>query len=250
MYGFHVSMYLSIRNYLSDPETFFNTLPKSPVTPENAPSSVPVTLPTVPLTVEPTVDTVLSIVSNAPSVEEPPTEVDEPEPHSEDDVVEFVTSLPLKPTSHAAEEQEVQPPRRTLSYISFRSTSYLFVRKMFLLQLVEEVELVPSLADSEDEDEPRRPLLLELLLVGPESDAPVSRRSSRSCRDVTWGSCEIRNCGRSAPELRIDVAPRMGESQDRRRPEAQCRADRSEQRGQHIVLEDVRRSSMLVVLSY
>jgi len=83
---------------------------------------------------------------------------------------------------------------------------------MVLLQLVEEVELVPSLADSEDEDEPRRPLLLELLPVGPESDAPVSKRSSRSCRDITWRSREIRMCGRRAPELPIDVAPRIGKA--------------------------------------
>jgi hypothetical protein len=49
-----------------------------------------------------------------------------------------------------------------------------------LLQDDVEVELVPPLADSADEDEPKRPLWLELLPVGPESDAPVSKRSARS----------------------------------------------------------------------
>jgi hypothetical protein len=63
--------------------------------------------------VEPTVDTLLSTASNAPSVDEPPTEVDFPEPQSEEDVDEFVTVLLLKPTSHAAEALDVQPPRRT-----------------------------------------------------------------------------------------------------------------------------------------
>jgi hypothetical protein len=46
-----------------------------------------------------------------------------------------------------------------------------------LLQDDEEVELVTSLADSADEDEPRRPLSLELLPVGSEL---------RSTRALRW----------------------------------------------------------------
>jgi hypothetical protein len=87
-------------------------VPSKPVTSENA-STVPVTLPTDPSTVEPTVDIVLSTVSNAPSVGDPPIEVEPPDSHSEENVVEFVTSLPVESTSHAAEELEVQPLRKT-----------------------------------------------------------------------------------------------------------------------------------------
>jgi hypothetical protein len=100
------------------PVTSDTALSTVPVTSDNAPSTVPVTLPTDPLTVDPTVDTLLSTASNAPSVDEPPTEVDFPEPHSEDDVDEFVTVLLLKPTSHAAEALDVQPPRRTERCVS------------------------------------------------------------------------------------------------------------------------------------
>jgi hypothetical protein len=54
------------------------------------------------------------------------------------------------------------------------------VKDNILLQDDVEVELVPPLADSADEDDPSRPLWLELLPVPPESDAPVSKRSARS----------------------------------------------------------------------
>jgi hypothetical protein len=104
---------IPLKFHLTKVSTLRTARPRTPVTSDTALSTVPVTLATDPLAVDPTVDTLVSTASNAPSVDEPPTEVDFPEPHSEDDVDELVTVLLLKPTSHAAEALDVQPPRRT-----------------------------------------------------------------------------------------------------------------------------------------
>jgi hypothetical protein len=96
------SIYVYVENLLANTENLLRALPRMPVTSDKAPSTVPVTSPTELLNVEPKVDTVLSTAPNAPSVEEPLTAVDGPEPHNDDDVDELETLLPLKPTSQAA----------------------------------------------------------------------------------------------------------------------------------------------------
>jgi len=97
------------------------------------------------------------------------------------------------------------------------------------LQEEVELELVSSLADSEDEDEPTRPLSLELLPVGPVSEAPVFNRSSaRPWRFMSRRSREMRELGRSEPVLLTDVAPMIGNASkvDGRRQTAAQRMER------------------------
>jgi hypothetical protein len=71
-----------------------------------------------------------------------------------------------------------------------------------------ELELVLSLADSADAAEVPMPLLLELLPVGPELDAPPRFMRSRAL--IALRSLVMNVCGRRVPDLSIEVPPWSG----------------------------------------